>query len=96
MSRMIDADALEREIKRALDIPAYGDYYAGYDAALNAILDFIADAPTIPPPPDRSHHDGLRASLMELLTSREFWVYVFMVLLVIACICDALRDLLSL
>lgn len=35
-------------LKKSLDTPGYGDYYSGYDAALNTVLDYIADAPTVP------------------------------------------------
>ena len=48
MARLIDADELARLVKKSLDVPGYGDYYSGYDAALNTVLDYIADAPTVP------------------------------------------------
>lgn len=46
--RLIDADELARLVKKSLDTPGYGDYYSGYDAALNTVLEYIADAPTVP------------------------------------------------
>lgn len=48
MARLIDADDLSRLVKKSLGTPGYGDYYSGYDAALNTVLDYIADAPTAP------------------------------------------------
>lgn len=48
MARLIDADELARLVKKSLDTPGYGDYYSGYDAALNTVLEYIADAPTVP------------------------------------------------
>lgn len=48
--RMIDAEFLEQEITKWINCPGAGEYYCGYDDALTAVLDLIADAPTITPP----------------------------------------------
>lgn len=48
--RMIDADKLTDTINKALETPCYNAYQDGYDAALNTLLDYIADMPTIPAP----------------------------------------------
>ena len=48
--RMIDAEFLEQEISKWLKRPGAGEYYCGYDDALTAVLDLIADAPTLTPP----------------------------------------------
>ena len=46
--RLIDADKLTETINKALETPCYNAYQDGYDAALNTLLDYIADMPTIP------------------------------------------------
>ena len=46
--RLIDADKLTETINKALETPCYNDYQDGYDTALNTLLDYIADMPTIP------------------------------------------------
>ena len=48
--RMIDAEFLEQEISKWINCPGDGEYYCGYDNALTAVLDLIADAPTLTPP----------------------------------------------
>ena len=50
MARMIDAEFLEQEISKWINRPDDGEYYCGYDNALTAVLDLIADAPTITQP----------------------------------------------
>lgn len=50
MARMIDAEFLEQEISKWINCPGNGEYYCGYDNALTAVLDLIADAPTLTPP----------------------------------------------
>ena len=44
--RLIDADKLTETINKALETPCYNAYQDGYDAALNTLLDYIADIPT--------------------------------------------------
>lgn len=46
MARQIDADKLTETINKALETPCYNAYQDGYDAALNTLLDYIADMPT--------------------------------------------------
>ena len=48
--RPVDAEALEKKISEWLGQPGNGDYYSGYDAALCAVQDLIADTPTLTPP----------------------------------------------
>ena len=48
--RPVDAEALEKKISEWLGQPGNGDYYSGYDAALCAVQDLIADTPTITQP----------------------------------------------
>lgn len=48
--RLIDADKLTETINKALEIPSYNTYQDGYDTALNTLLDYIADMPTLPAP----------------------------------------------
>ena len=50
MARAVDAEALEKKISEWLGQPGNGDYYSGYDAALCAVQDLIADTPTLTPP----------------------------------------------
>ena len=50
MARPVDAEALEKKISEWLGQPGNGDYYYGYDAALCAVQDLIADTPTLTPP----------------------------------------------
>ena len=50
MARPVDAEALEKKISEWLGQPGNGDYYSGYDAALCAVQDLIADTPTLAPP----------------------------------------------
>lgn len=50
MARLIDAEFLEREISKWLKRPGDGEYYCGYDDALTAVQDLVADMPTITPP----------------------------------------------
>ena len=50
MARPVDAEALEKKISEWLGQPGNGDYYSGYDAALCAVQDLIADMPTLTPP----------------------------------------------
>lgn len=49
MARMIDADFLEQKISKWLKYPGAGEYYCGYDDALTAVLDLVADMPTFTP-----------------------------------------------
>lgn len=48
--RLVDADAIDKQIGAWIGQPGYGDYYTGYDNALCAIRDLIADMPTLTPP----------------------------------------------
>ena len=50
MARMIDAEFLEQEISKWINRPGNGEYYCGYDNALTAVQDLVADMPTITPP----------------------------------------------
>ena len=50
MARPVDAEALEKKISEWLGQPGNGDYYSGYDNALCAVQDLIADTPTLTPP----------------------------------------------
>ena len=50
MARAVDAEALEKKISEWLGQPGNGDYYSGYDDALCAVQDLIADTPTLTPP----------------------------------------------
>ena len=50
MARPVDAEALEKKISEWLGQPGNGDYYSGYDAALCAVQDLIADTPTLTSP----------------------------------------------
>lgn len=50
MARPVDAEALEKKISEWLGQPGNGDYHSGYDAALCAVQDLIADTPTLTPP----------------------------------------------
>ena len=47
--RLVDADVIDKQIGAWIGHPGYGDYYTGYDNALCAIRDLIADMPTITP-----------------------------------------------
>lgn len=49
MARLIDADFLEQEISKWIKYPGAGEYYCGYDDALTAVQDLVADMPTITP-----------------------------------------------
>lgn len=49
MARLIDAEFLEREISKWINRPGDGEYYCGYDDALTAVLDLVADMPTFTP-----------------------------------------------
>ena len=48
--RPINAKELEKKLSEWLGQPGNGDYYSGYDAALCAVQDLIADMPTLTPP----------------------------------------------
>lgn len=65
--RMIDADKLTETINKALETPCYNAYQDGYDAALNTLLDYIADMPTIPAPQWISVEDRLPEESKEVL-----------------------------
>lgn len=47
--RLIDADIIDQQIREWSGQHGYGNYYVGYDNALCAIQDFVADLPTITP-----------------------------------------------
>lgn len=49
MARLIDADFLEQEISKWIKCSGAGEYYCGYDDALTAVQDLVADMPTITP-----------------------------------------------
>lgn len=48
--RLIDSEFLEQEINKWINPPGDGEYYCGYDDALTAVQDLVADLPTITPP----------------------------------------------
>ena len=48
--RPVDADIIDKQIRKWIRQPGYGDYWSGYDNALCTIQDFIADMPTLTPP----------------------------------------------
>lgn len=54
MARAIDAKELEKKLSEWLGQPGNGDYYSGYDAALCAVQDLIADMPTLTLPNEPS------------------------------------------
>ena len=60
MARPVDAEALEKKISEWLGQPGNGDYYSGYDAALCAVQDLIADTPTLTPPNEHLTIEQLR------------------------------------
>ena len=62
MARPVDAEALEKKISEWLGQPGNGDYYSGYDAALCAVQDLIADTPTLTPPNEPLTLEQLRES----------------------------------
>ena len=62
MARPVDAEALEKKISEWLGQPGNGDYYSGYDAALCAVQDLIADTPTLAPPNEALTMEQLRES----------------------------------
>ena len=64
MQRLIDADKLTETINKALETPCYNAYQDGYDAALNTLLDYIADMPT-------AHAYGQWVSVEERLPERN-------------------------
>ena len=48
--RLIDSEFLEQEISKWINRPGDGEYYCGYDNALTAVQDLVADMPTLTPP----------------------------------------------
>lgn len=50
MARWVDIDPVVKKIEYSLSLGGAGDYNSGYDAALNAVLDDIDDAPTLTQP----------------------------------------------
>lgn len=60
MARAIDAKELEKKLSEWLGQPGNGDYYSGYDAALCAVQDLIADMPTLTPPNEPLSIEQLR------------------------------------
>ena len=56
--RLIDADTLEKTICEWIGRQGEGSYYVGYDDALCAAQDLIADAPTITPPNECEYCSG--------------------------------------
>ena len=82
MARPVDAEALEKKISEWLGQPGNGDYYSGYDAALCAVQDLIADTPTITPPneplpvlvndePDREYIDYICPRCKNTISQRR-------------------------
>lgn len=60
MARAIDAKEIEKKLSEWLGQPGNGDYYSGYDAALCAAQDLIADMPTLTTPNEPLTLDELR------------------------------------
>lgn len=86
MARPVDAEALEKKISEWLGQPGNGDYYSGYDDALCAVQDLIADAPTLTPPNDPLTIEQLREMdgepvwaklLVENTGRKEGWALVY-------------------
>ena len=71
MARPVDAEALEKKISEWLGQPGNGDYYSGYDAALCAVQDLIADTPTITPP-----NEPLTLEQLRKMDGKPVWVKV--------------------
>lgn len=44
--RLVDADVIDKQIIEWIGSLGHGPYWAGYDDALCAVQDFIADMPT--------------------------------------------------
>ena len=60
MARWVDIDPVVKKIEYSLSLGGAGDYNSGYDAALNAVLDDIDDAPTLTPPNEPLSIEQLR------------------------------------
>ena len=45
--RPIDADVLEKKIRKMAGQPGYGGYYVGFDNVFSVVQNLIADMPTI-------------------------------------------------
>ena len=82
MARPVDAEALEKKISEWLGQPGNGDYYSGYDAALCAVQDLIADTPTLTQPneplpvlvndePDREYIDYICPRCKNTISQRR-------------------------
>ena len=69
MARPVDAEALEKKISEWLGQPGNGDYYSGYDAALCAVQDLIADTPTLTPP-----NEALTLEQLREMDGEPVWV----------------------
>lgn len=69
MARPVDAEALEKKISEWLGQPGNGDYYSGYDAALCAVQDLIADTPTLTPP-----NEALTLEQLRQMDGRPVWI----------------------
>ena len=71
MARQIDADKLTETINKALETPCYNAYQDGYDAALNTLLDYIADMPT-------AHAYGQWVSVKDRLPEEQKEVLIYL------------------
>ena len=71
MARQIDADKLTETINKALETPCYNAYQDGYDAALNTLLDYIADMPT-------AHAYGQWVSVKDRLPEAQKEVLIYL------------------
>lgn len=80
--RPVDADTIDKKIREWIGQPGDGDYYTGYDNALCAIQDFIADMPTLTPPneplpilvldePDREYIDYICPRCKSIISQRR-------------------------
>ena len=76
MARPVDAEALEKKISEWLGQPGNGDYYSGYDAALCAVQDLIADTPTITPPNEPLTLEGAKKERYIWFTPLNDWAKV--------------------
>lgn len=74
MARMIDAEFLEQEISKWINCPGDGEYYCGYDNALTAVLDLIADAPTLTPPNEWASVEERLPEYNPGTEAKSYWV----------------------
>lgn len=67
--RPVDADIIDAQIRAWIGQPGYGDYWTGYDNALCAIQDFIADIPTLTP-----QNEALTIEQLREMDGEPVWV----------------------